>query len=263
MVYIGFSRNNRQETYQWSLLNLKGTMNIDSFENWNQCNRRELLTFISFFGVMGTIAFLLNGCRLSTGIRQITGEVLINGRRISPEQLEGPDGVLVPSDASISTGSAGSAVFVIGRDAFLIRGNSRLELKPNLLNGKQNEISGFDLKSGAILSVFVRKKRTLRTLTAVIGIRGTGVYLETDSEKTYVCTCYGTSHLQVKDVPEINETVTTLHHDQPRFIYSGEKRIDPAPVINHSDQELILLERLVGRVPPFVKQEKKNDGGKY
>ena len=121
-------------------------MNIDSFENRNQCNRRELLTFISFFGVMGTIAFLLNGCRLSTGIRQITGEVLFNGRRISPEQLESPDGVLVPSDASISTGSAGSAGFVIGRDAFLIRGNSRLELKPDLLNGKQNEISGFDLR---------------------------------------------------------------------------------------------------------------------
>jgi len=40
MLYIGFSRNNRQETYQRSLLNLKGTMNIDSFENWNQCNRR-------------------------------------------------------------------------------------------------------------------------------------------------------------------------------------------------------------------------------
>jgi len=69
--------------------------------------------------------------------------------------------------------------------------------------------------------------------------------------------------LQVKGAPEISETVTTSHHDQPRFIYSGEKRIDPAPVINHSDQELILLERLVGRVPPFVKQEKKNDGGKY
>ena len=230
-------------------------------EKLNQFDRRELLTFISFAGIMGTIAFLLNGCSLSRGIRQITGEVLINGRRISPEQLQGPDGVSVPSNASISTGPAGSAVFVIGRDAFLIRGNSRLELKPDLLNGKQNEISGFHLRSGAILSVFARKKRTLRTITALIGIRGTGVYLETDSEKTYVCTCYGTSHLQVKDVPEISETVTTLHHDQPRFIYSGEKRIDPAPMINHSDKELILLERLVGRVPPFVKQE-KNDRGK-
>ena len=236
---------------------------VIQIEKWNQFDRRELLTFISFAGVMGTIAFLLNGCSLSTGIRQITGEVLINGRRISPEQLEGPDGVPVPSDASISTGSAGAAIFVIGRDAYLMRGNSRLELKPDLLNGKQHEISGFHLRSGAILSVFARKNRTLRTITAVIGIRGTGVYLETDSEKTYVCTCYGTSHLQVKDVPEISETVTTLHHDQPRFIYSGEKRIDPAPVINHSDQELILLERLVGRVPPFVKQKSNERGKSY
>jgi len=234
---------------------------VIQIEKWNQFDRRELLTFISFAGVMGTIAFLLNGCRLSTGIRQITGEVLINGRRIGPEQLEGPDGVPVPSDATISTGVTGSVIFVIGRDAFLVRGNSRLELKPDLMDGKQKEISGFHLRSGAILSVFARKKRTLRTITAVIGIRGTGIYLETDSEKTYVCTCYGTSHLQVKDVPEINETVTTLHHDQPRFIYSGEKRIDPAPVVNHSDQELILLERLVGRVPPFVKQE-RNERGK-
>ena len=67
--------------------------------------------------------------------------------------------------------------------------------------------------------------------------------------------------MQVKDAPEINETVTTLHHDQPRFIYSGEKRIDPASVINHSDQELILLERLVGRVPPFVKIQREKVGG--
>ena len=238
-------------------------MNIDSFENENHYNRRELLTLISLFGVMGSIAFILNGCNLSRGFRQITGEVSLNGQKISPEKLEGPDGVPVPSDASISTGSNGSAVFVINRDAFHIRGNSRVELKPNLLNGKQNEISGFNLRSGAILSVFTRKKYTLRTLSALIGIRGTGVYLETDSIKTYVCTCYGTSHLQVKDAPEINETVTTLHHDQPRFIYSGEKRIDPAPVINHSDQELILLERLVGRVPPFVKHQSNEGGNSY
>ena len=33
----------------------------------------------------------------------------------------------------------------------------------------------------------------------MIGIRGTGVYIETDSVKTYVCTCYGTSYIQVKD----------------------------------------------------------------
>ena len=235
-------------------------MNIDAFKK-NHYNRRELLTFISLFGVMGTISFLLNGCNFYRGFRQIEGEVLLNGRRVSSEQMKGPEGISVPSDASISTGAQASAVFVIGRDAFLMRENSRVELNPNLLDRKKNEISGFNLRSGAILSVFARNKRTLRTLSALIGIRGTGVYIETDSDKTYVCTCYGTSYMQVIDSPEINETVTTLYHDQPRFIYSREKRIDHAPVINHSDQELILLERLVGRVPPFVKQKRDEGRG--
>ena len=235
-------------------------MNIDAFKK-NHYNRRELLTFISLFGVMGTISFLLNGCNFYRGFRQIEGEVLLNGRRVSSEQMKGPEGVSVPSDASISTGAQASAVFVIGRDAFLMRENSRVELNPNLLDRKKNEISGFNLRSGAILSVFARNKRTLRTLSALIGIRGTGVYIETDSYKTYVCTCYGTSYMQVIDSPEINETVTTLYHDQPRSIYSREKRIDHAPVINHSDQELILLERLVGRVQPFVKQQRDEGRG--
>ncbi len=96
-----------------------------------------MLKFLSFAGVMGTIVSLLNSCTLPAGMRQITGEVFINGRRIRPDQLKGADGVLVENDASISTGSAGSAVFVIGRDTFIILGNSRLELNPTL-DRKQN-----------------------------------------------------------------------------------------------------------------------------
>jgi hypothetical protein len=30
------------------------------------------------------------------------------------------------------------------------------------------------------------------------------------------------------------------------------KNIRPAPFINHTDQELMLIEALVGRTPPFV-----------
>ena len=86
---------------------------------------------------MGTISFILNGCSFSRGFRQIEAEVLLNGRRVRSEQMEGPDGVPVPSDASITTGAQGSVVFVIGRDAFLMRGNSRVELNPNLLDRKK------------------------------------------------------------------------------------------------------------------------------
>lgn len=79
--------------------------------------------------------------------------------------------------------------------------------------------------------------------------------LESDSEETYIYTCYGTSHLQIKETPDITETVTTQHHEAPRFIYAAEKRIVLAPMFNHSDQELIMLEELVGRVPPFLKSD--------
>ena len=42
------------------------------------------------------------------------------------------------------------------------------------------------------------------------------------------------------------QTVKTIHHDAPRFIYpAGQSRIiERAPVINHKDEELILLESL-------------------
>jgi len=109
----------------------------DSFEKIDQYSRREVLKFLSYSGAMGTIVFLLNNCTLPAGMRQIIGEVFINGRRIRPDQLKETDGVLVENDASISTGSAGSAVFVIGRNAFIIRGNSRRELNPTL-DRKQN-----------------------------------------------------------------------------------------------------------------------------
>ena len=99
-------------------------MDNDSFEKINQYSRRELLKYLSYAGVMGTIVFILKSCTLHAGMRQITGEVFNNGRRIRSDQLKGTDGVLVENDASISTGSASSTVFVIGRDAFLIRGNS-------------------------------------------------------------------------------------------------------------------------------------------
>ena len=44
-------------------------MNMDAFKK-NHYNRRELLTFIPLFGVMGTISFLLNGCNFYRGFRR-------------------------------------------------------------------------------------------------------------------------------------------------------------------------------------------------
>jgi hypothetical protein len=170
--------------------------------------------------------------------------VLINGR-----PARAGAGVM-PGD-SVTTAAGSSAVFVIGRDAFLMREKSEL-----LTAGGKLLADSLRLVTGKLLSVFGRGSHRIATTTATIGIRGTGIYIEAEAERTYVCTCYGLVDLQASNMPEARETVRTTHHDAPRYVYArGEmpiKMIEAAPVINHSDVELIMLEALVGRKPPFV-----------
>ena len=55
--------------------------------------------------------------------------------------------------------------------------------------------------------------------------------------------------------PASNTTVVSYHHDRPLYIVKGQAQgnnIRNAPFINHTDQELTLIEALVGRTPPFV-----------
>ena len=179
-----------------------------------------------------------------SGMVSIKGEVLVNGSAARA-------GASVKPGDSIATARGGAAVFVVGGDAFLLRENSEL-----LTVGGRVLIASLRLVTGKLLSVFGRGQRSIVTPTATIGIRGTGIYVETEAERTYVCTCYGVVDLQASSMPEAGETVRTTHHDAPRYIYAhGEmpiKMIEVAPVINHSDAELIMLEALVGRKPPFV-----------
>ena len=55
--------------------------------------------------------------------------------------------------------------------------------------------------------------------------------------------------------PASTATVAAVHHDRPRDILaegaSGQKMRN-APFLNHTDQELMLVETLVGRQVPFV-----------
>ena len=163
--------------------------------------------------------------RVEKGVRRRSGEVRISGE-------------------TISTGADGQVVFVIGRDAMMVRPNSSLTLAAN----------GFRLVTGAVLSVFSPGEgKQLRTPTATIGIRGTAVYLEAEPSRTYVCTCYGEAVLEPLGDPAARETVRTRRHEQPRYIMprGAPQMILRAPVINHTDAELEMLEALVGRKPPF------------
>jgi len=139
----------------------------------------------------------------------------------------------------------------VGDDAHIVRSNSEIQLV-----GTGIVESGLKVITGKILSVFGKRSAsnqvTLTSSTATIGIRGTGVYIESGEGVSYVCTCYGEAKISANNSNE-EEVVKSQYHDEPRFIYSKDDSalIKKAPLINHTDYELALIEALVGRVPPF------------
>jgi hypothetical protein len=181
---------------------------------------------------------------VEAGIARARGDARVNGQAARQGMEVKPGDVVV-------TGSDGELVMVVGRDAFMVRANSRVELSGN---AARLAIAALRVVTGAVLSVFEPGgRKRIQTATATIGIRGTAVYVEVEQKRTYVCTCYGEAELTPVDDPKAAETVRTTHHDQPRYIYpQGMPRmIERAPVLNHTDAELVLLESLVGRKVPF------------
>lgn len=170
-------------------------------------------------------------------IYRLQGALLVNGVAADTNTL------ITPGDALI-TGANSSVIFAVSHDAFILRANSELHLSVN-----EQLVGGLRLVSGALLSVFGKSRHKIETPNAVIGIRGTGVYVEAQPDLSYVCTCYGTT--EINSGSGATETVVSKHHDAPRYITS-QGAILPASVINHTDDELSLIEALVGRTPPFA-----------
>jgi ribosomal 50S subunit-recycling heat shock protein len=195
-------------------------------------------------GGMARLREALAADAVQKGVARVSGDARIGGEPARP-------GMEVKPGDIITTGRRSETVFVVERDAFMVRAGSRIELTGS---ATEAAISGLRVVTGAILSVFDpgRPKR-IQTQTATIGIRGTGIYVEVEKTRTYACTCYGEAELVPVDEPREVEVVRTKHHDQPRYIYAKgmPRMIEQAPVVNHTDAELILLETLVGRQVPF------------
>ncbi len=187
------------------------------------------------------------------GVHRVRGDVRING---TPAK----EGMDVKAGDVITTGPGSDVIFVTGRDAFLIRANSRVEVE-GVLGALL--LTGLRVVTGAILSVFTPgEPKLLRTATATIGIRGTAVYLEVEESRTYVCTCYGEAEIVSVADPGAREIVRTTRHEKPRYVMGtgAPQMLMGAPVINHTDVELAMLEGLVGRRTPFVEMREGAPG---
>lgn len=188
-------------------------------------------------------------------IYRLSGQVSVSGKPATLETFINPTDTIV-------TGKDSEIVFVVGGNAMILRSESRLELGGAKKPDAPAVISSLRLLSGKVLSVSRNQPTTLRTPTATIGIRGTGWYMEADPELTYFCTCYGVTDISSTSDPTSKETVAASHHDKPLYITAGGpagQNVRPAGFKNHTDQELMLIETLVGRTTPFVFPGKSYD----
>ena len=175
-------------------------------------------------------------------IHDLQGTVTINKKPLTrASDIKNGD------EITVSTG--GKLVFSLGEDAFLVRGGSTLQV---YVAENSAFVSALRLVNGAVLGVFGKRKSTTQiyTVTATIGIRGTAVYAAVTPDKLYTCTCYGHTDLIVGlDSADVIAT----HHNAHVVTngINGNAQMKAFEVIDHNDDELRMLEALVGRKPIF------------
>jgi hypothetical protein len=181
-------------------------------------------------------------------IFRLVGTVTVNGRAATLQTS-------IRAGDTVQTGPASEVVFVVGAHSMLLRADSTLTV-----NGETTAsglvVQALRMLSGKLLAVSRNAPTRVITTTATIGIRGTGYYTEADPDQTYFCTCYGATDIEALNDPASRESVTSKQHDRPLYILRAAeigRYIREAPIINHTDEELMLVEALVGRAPPFMK----------
>jgi hypothetical protein len=206
----------------------------DAEMSWTR--RRSFLQAAAAWTGMGGFAAAVAQQRSNVVERR--GDFLLNGRPLAAGQT-------VQTGDSLQSGPGSSMVFVIGNSSFLVRQNSALTVeRGNTLNS----VSILRLLAGAAASVWgPGPRRQIVTPTLTAGIRGTGVYTEVfkaEGDRSYFCNCYGVVDLSAGE----NRALSQAEYHQA---FWGEvqprngRLLTPAPAINHSDEEIENLARLV------------------
>jgi len=211
--------------------------------------------------VLAADSAMLRQIPAGRSVFRVSGRAWVNGNRVN---LNTPIG---PND-TVKTSRDGELVFVVGNHAMLLRGGSHLVLRAKEESSETNPVIGLlQLFSGKLLSASRNKGMRIITPSATIGVRGTGVYLETEPDRTYFCTCYGDVDIEASHDSASKDSVHATHHERPLVILneaqpgsSIRSAKDPEFTrpgrvkLRHSDEELMLIEALVGRTPPFAPQ---------
>ena len=206
----------------------------DTEVTWFQ--RRDFLQAAAAWTALGGAATVQAQSR--SNVVQLVGDATVNGGRLRSGQT-------IQTGDQIATGPNSTLIFTVGNSAFHVRQNSFLAVERG---ATLTAVSMLRMLTGAVVSVWGRgNTRQIITPTLTAGIRGTGVYTEifaNQDGRSYFCNCYGTV-----DVTAGAERTTS--QAQYHQAYWGEvtpkngRSLTPAKAINHTDEELEYLARLV------------------
>ena len=214
--------------------------------------RLKQLATLGMLGPAGAIGLIREALAkgdvpIVNGVNSLTGSATVNG---NPAK----NGTPVKAGDKISTAMDGTVVLVVGKDGFLLRGGTTVTFQEG--KTKRGVVENVLVTTGKVLAVF--SKRTEGSLVievphATVGIRGTGCYLEVHEGRSYFCLCYGEAAITGVGMPQPT-VIKTTHHESPVWLddRGGIMKVEKAGFVNHNDGELIMLEKLNGREPPFV-----------
>lgn len=175
-----------------------------------------------------------------SNVVEMVGDITVNGERLMPQRT-------LQTGDQIATGPNSHMVFVVGNSSFLVRQNSRLAVE----RGRTlNTVSLLRMLTGAVASVWgPGSNRRIVTPTLTAGIRGTGVYTEVlpdQGYRSYFCNCYGTVDMTAGG----DRLVSQSDYHQSFWGEPQAKNgrfLTPAGAINHTDEEMEYLARLVNQ----------------
>ncbi len=221
---------------------------------WYQ--RRSFLSAAAAWTAMG--GYQAAQAQQRSNVVELQGDIEINGQRLLPQQS-------IQSGDAIATGPGSSLIFVVGNASFQVRQNSRLIVqRGNTLS----VVSVLRLITGGVASVWGKgQSRRIITPTLTVGIRGTGVYTEVmpnQDNRSYFCNCYGVVELNAG----ADRQVSRSDYHQSFWGEAKEivgRTITPASALNHTDEEIEFLARLIDQRTTWQIMGKKGskDGRGY
>ena len=218
-------------------------------------NRRARLQQLAALGLLGPAgisglirdALAKGDAPVVKGINSLSGSATVNG-------IAAKAGTLVKPGDKVSTNRDSTVVIAIGKDGFLLRDNTSVTFEQSKSN--PGIVQSVLVTTGKVLAVFATRtdeEFVIKVPNATIGVRSTGCYIEAGTTRTYFCLCYGVAAIGGVGMRE-PRVLKTTHHENPVWLddRGGVMKVEKAGFVNHNDDELIMLEKLNGREPPFV-----------